>query len=265
MLLVGTGLLLGARGRVARLGAGGAVAVALLALGLALSRGAYLGTLLGGVLLLALLPQARRALVVAGLPVVLVGGLLAAYAPEAPQVRLVGERLASFGDPGGNPDDARPEIWAEALRQLALDPWTGSGPGNYPLIAQRSASKAATAVPEHAHDVLLTTAAEAGLPAALALVALTLVWARALVRTVRALRDPRDAAVAAGLAAALATFVGQGVFDVTLRSPVLLVLLCLCTGLALALTRASLPGSALAQDGDPVAVLAARDDGRRTG
>ena len=264
VLLVAVGLLLGARGRGARLGAGVAVAVALVALALALSRGAYLGTLLGGLLLLALLPQARRALVLAGLPLVLVGGLLAAYAPDTPQVRLVGERLASFGDPGGNPADERPAIWSEALRQVALDPWTGSGPANYPLLAQRSTSRAVSAAPEHAHDVLLTTAAEAGLPAALALVALTVVWARALVRTVRALRDPRDAAVAAGLAAALAAFVGQGVFDVTLRSPVLLVLLCLCTGLALALTRPALGPSAPAQDRGPGAAAVAQDDaGRR--
>ena len=247
VLFVAAGLLLGARGTWARLGAGTAVAVALVALGLALSRGAYLGTLLGGLLLLALLPQARRALVAAGLPLLVLGGLLAAYAPDNPQVRVVGERVASFRDPGGNPYDERPAIWGEAVRQIAVDPWTGSGPANYPLVAGSSPSRVAASAPEHAHDVPLTAAAEVGVPAALVLLALTLVWGGVLVRTVRALPDPRDAAVAAGLVAAMASFVGQGVFDVTLRSPTLLVLLCLCTGLALALTPSPAAGSAGAQ------------------
>ena len=98
-------------------------------------------------------------------------------------------------------------------------------------------STATAEFPAHAHDVLLTVAAEIGLPAAAVLIVLTLLWTRTFLRTAKALPDARDRGLMAGLAGAAATFVGEGVFDATLRASVVLVLLALCVGLALAVAE----------------------------
>lgn len=238
ILVLSLGAFVGSRSRWGRLGAGVTGAVTLVVMALALSRGAYIGTALGVLVLLVMLPQLRRVALVATLPAVVIGALLLTLAPASPQVSLVLGRVESlFAPTDNNPYDARPRIWAEALRQIEMNPLTGSGPGNYPVVAARSDSVALDAQASHAHNVLLTIAAEAGLPAAVIVVLLTLLWARILWRRVQALAPSPDAAVLAGLCGALATFVGQGTVDLTLRNPTLVTLLCLCLGLSLAALR----------------------------
>ena len=233
ILLLAAGMAFGARTRWRRWGAGITAVVALGCVGLALSRGAYLGTALGGVVFVLLVPQARRWLV-ASIAVLVAGlGVFLFVAPDNPQVRLIIARFGTFSNPAANPEDDRPAIWAEALRQIRLNPWTGSGPANFPVVAAHAQSPVTFFVPAHAHDVPLTVAAEIGVPAAIVLIALTLLWTRVVLRAGRALPDRRDSAVMAGVAGAAATFIGEGVFDATLRSSAILVLLCLCVGLAL--------------------------------
>lgn len=233
-LMISVGYVVGARSvRSAVLGGLGSV-VSLVALGLALSRGAYIGAALGAVVFVVLLPQARHLLKVLALPMVGLLGVLVALAPYVPALTLMGDRLLSVTDATANPYDARPLIWAEAFRQIALHPLTGSGAGNYPVVALRALSPARFVHAEHAHNVLLTVAAEVGLPAVAVMILLSLLWTRQIARTTRRLAPDRNAAIVAGLGAALATFVGHGLVDVTLRSPVVMLLLCTCLGLALA-------------------------------
>jgi O-antigen ligase len=245
VLMMSLGLFLGARNRWSRVGAAVTGAVALVVVALALSRGAYLGVALGSVFMLAVLPQARRALQVAILPLLCSAALLIAVAARSPQVSLVIERLQSFTAPSQNPYDARPQIWAEALRQIQAHPWTGVGPGNFPVVAMQAASGVKYTQPDHAHNVLLTMAAEAGLPAVAIMVLLGLVWTRLLFRAIRSFPDRHDSAVLGGLCASVAAFVGQGLVDFTLRSPILLLLLCTCVGLSLAAAANSALSTAL--------------------
>lgn len=236
VVLVGAGLLLGARSLRERLLAGLLVLPSLAALSLSLSRGAWIGAALAAAALVVLLPQARRAVLLAGVPLLLLAAALGAFAPEQPQVQVVGARLESLRDPAANPYDGRPRIWAEARREVALEPWTGHGPGSFPLVSTRSASDAQTVRADHAHDVLLTVAAEAGLPAAALLVGLTVAVGFAVRDALPRLPLP-DAAVAAGLAAACVGIAGQGIVDFVQRNPVLLMTDFVVLGLLLAAVR----------------------------
>jgi heme A synthase len=85
-------------------------------------------------------------------------------------------------------------------------------------------------------------AAESGVPAVVLLIGFTLSVGLVALRTVRRLRAgdrPRDAALVACLAAALAMVVGQGLVDFTLRNPIIMVLVWSVVGLLLAADRVS--------------------------
>lgn len=243
LLFVSVGWMFGSRSRRGR--AWGAVAVvsSATALALSLSRGAWIGTLGGALVLLVLLPAARRALLAVGLPLIIAGlALTTALEPESiPQVEVVRERISTFANPTNNPYDDRPSIYREALREIREDPLTGHGPGAFPLASARAGSVARTVGAIHAHNVLLTVAAEIGLPGAALLVALTIALAGTVLRTLRKLRDPHDLALVAGIAAALSTMLGQGIVDFNLRNPVLLLLAASLVGMVLVARREPLP------------------------
>src|SRR5207244_3119859 len=103
------------------------------------------------------------------------------------QVRVVEERIGTIAHPSVavNPYDIRPQIWREAELLIEEHPWLGVGPGNFPV-----ATGLDNRLPEeidHAHDVLLTVAAEVGIPAVLMLIGLTLALALLSRRVVRGL------------------------------------------------------------------------------
>ena len=220
--LIACGLLFAARTRGQRIAVLVGLVPAVLALALSLSRGAWIGAAFGGLTMFVLLPQARRAVLVYGIPVMLAGGLLASAAPDNTQVKVVGERLSTVRNPGASPWDERPRIWAEGRREVRLDPVTGQGPGNFPVVSTRSASNAQTVQAEHAHSALLTVAAEFGLPGAALLIGLTIAVAFA-VRDALQVAGPREAALVVGFAAACAGIAGQGIIDYTYRNPVLFI------------------------------------------
>jgi putative inorganic carbon (HCO3(-)) transporter len=239
VLLVAIGTALGAHTRSGRLGAAAAAVVAFLALAFSLSRGGWLGTAFALTLLVIALPQARRAALAVVLPAIVVTGLvLTVVLPSPPpQVEVVRQRLGSFVALERNPYDDRPAIWAEAVREIRLDPWTGVGPGNFPIASTRSASVARNVGAQHAHDVLLTVSAEAGIPAALLLVGFTVALALLARRLVLELPSRRDRALVAGIAAGMAVQVGQGLVDFNLRNAVIFFLLWALLGLLLAAGR----------------------------
>jgi putative inorganic carbon (hco3(-)) transporter len=214
------------------------------ALVLSLSRGAILGALLGLVVLPLLLPELRRGYVISlglGLPVLLFALLHAAPGSTS---SVVAERIATIGSGEVSPLDERTAIWAEAGRQILGHPFLGVGPGGYPLAAVNNDERVLTLTPhqgavgattalgsDHAHDVLLTTAAEVGVGGA-ALLVLATVWLGWQARsTARSLTDRRERLLVAGLAAGLSSFVAQGVFDYVLRNQMLLFLVWLVAGL----------------------------------
>ena len=214
----------------------GAAAVSGATLLATLSRGAWIGTAVGLLVIATLLPEARRKLLAVGIPALGLMLALGATAPEHPQVDVVRERLGSLASPAENPYDDRPTIFAEGVRQALDRPWLGQGPGGFPAASAKPTSDAQTVGALHAHNVLLTVAAELGIPAMVLVVAFTAavgVRARRRVRDALAVGGLHEAGAIAGLAAALATLIGQGVVDYTFRNPILFLTVWLVVGLVL--------------------------------
>jgi putative inorganic carbon (hco3(-)) transporter len=237
ILVVAVGATLGARTRATRLGAGLTMVLCLVALSLSLSRGAWIGAAVAIVGVLILLPEARRTFLLTGAGAVVCLFLIASVLPLSPQLKLMQARITTLADPAGNPYDARPLLWREAVRQIADDPWTGQGPGNFAEASLRGHSVATNIGLEHAHNALLTVAAQDGLPNALLLAGFTVVMAVTLRRTVRRLADLRDRALLVGVGCACLVPVAQGLFDYGLRGPRQLMMLASVTGIILAVSR----------------------------
>lgn len=222
-VLAAIGLALSARTRRARLAGYGVAGVIALGLLFSFSRGSWVGFSFGLLVLLVLLPEARRALAVIGIPLVAFAFVLGSFAPSNPQVVVIGERLRSIvGE--RNPYDDRPSIWAEGRREVVADPLTGQGPGNFPVASERATSESRSTFATHAHNLLLTYAAEAGLPAAAFIVGLGVhvgMLVRRVGRHLRLVGRPRDAQLVGGLAAAGAAILGQGIVDYTFRNSVI--------------------------------------------
>ena len=237
--LVATGMALSADTVKARLTYGLAAAVITAGLLLSLSRGGWIGWGLGMLVLVLTVRSAARTLLVAGIPVLLVAVGFGVFGPSTAAVEIVGTRLASFT--AENPYDSRPEIWAEGLREVRQDPWTGQGPGNFPVASVRGGSEVSTVHASHAHNILLTWAAESGLPSALLIVGLSLALFRAFRAAKRSLvrEGRRYLPLIAGIGAALVSVVGQGIVDYTFRNQVVFFAICAVIGLLLATQRAA--------------------------
>jgi O-antigen ligase len=165
--------------------------------------------------------------------------VIGSFAPSSPEVQIVSQRARSIvGE--RNPYDDRPNIWAEGRRETLDDPWTGQGPGSFPIVAARSGSQTVTFYPEHAHNLLLTFAAEIGLPGvvfALGFVVAVGSKVRTALRRARAAGRHRDAALVACLAAAMVAILAQGLIDYSLRSAVIFTTVTGVLGALLAMTR----------------------------
>jgi O-antigen ligase len=201
----------------ARAGAAAGAVVIATALTFTLSRGAWIGTALALLFLLVALSEVRRALIILIVPGIIVIGLIASFVPVGQsEIKVVGERARALT--ALSPYDNRREIYAEAWREIRANPVTGVGPGGFPIASARAGSRTSTYAVAHAHNLLLTWGAEAGLPAVLAL-SLALA-AREAGRAFRRLGRREDRAIVAGLAAGLLAILGQGAFDYVLRNAV---------------------------------------------
>jgi putative inorganic carbon (hco3(-)) transporter len=191
---------------------------------LTLSRGAWVGTVIGVAFLALILPHARRALIALALPIAAVAFIVFLVAPASTQIQVIGQRFESLTV--RSPYDDRPAIWEEAVREIVDDPVTGQGPGNFPVASVTAGSGANTVFAYHAHNILLTWAAESGVPAALLILGFALALATAVARTTRkrgtSPSDVSDRALTAGMAAALIALAAQGLVDFTLRNTVIL-------------------------------------------
>lgn len=185
----------------------------LTALGMSLSRGAWLGGVAGLAALAVLVPQTRRALAWVVAAFAGAGTVLAAVG-VGPLAEVVA-RIASVSESTSNPYDQRPLIWAEAARLYAEAPVLGHGPGGFTEVAASDALRMGAFLDvDHAHHLLLNVAVElgtAGLVALLGLMAGLLL----LVRRARA----TGAWLPGVLAAALVVVVAHGMVDYPLRNP----------------------------------------------
>ena len=217
--------------------AAGITSVSLLAaLALSLSRGAWIGLALGGVVLVVMLPEARKVLTWLAPALLVISVGMGAFAPSNPQVQVIGERLKSITGEK-NPYDDRPAIWAEARREILAKPILGEGAGTFPVASVTATSQSRTTYAVHAHNLFLTWGAEAGVPAVLFIGALAFHSAVRASRARRLVVRPADAAVLAGASAALVAVLGQGMVDYTLRNSAVFVAVFGILGLQAASTR----------------------------
>ena len=219
--LITVGLILGARSQWSR--AAGVAALLLLVGGLmlSLSRGAWIGTMLGLLYLALVLPTARRAILLGGAPLVVIALFIGSFAPRNAQLEVVQQRFRALTVK--SPYDDRPAIWAEALREIRADPLTGQGPGGFPVASARAGSEATMVAAYHAHNLLLTWAAESGIPAAVLVVGFFIALGAVTHRAGRAAlrqRDGKERAVIAAMFAAVIAILGQGLVDFTWRNAV---------------------------------------------
>jgi putative inorganic carbon (hco3(-)) transporter len=218
---VAASLMLGARTYRARVASGIGLVLILAALMLSLARGAWIGAGLAFLLMLAALPEARRLVALLSVPMVGVGLFVSSLTPTTSQLDVIGQRARALTEL--SPYDRRQEIYAEALREIRAKPVTGFGPGSFPVASARAGSEASTVAAHHAHNLGLTWAAEAGLPALGLILGFAVALGLAARRASRAAIARgrlQDRALVVGLAAALLSVVGQGLVDFTLRNAV---------------------------------------------
>lgn len=242
LLCVALGVVFGTRRVWIRITAWVAAAAAAATLGLSLSRGAWLGSFLALALLFAILPAARRFLLSIGIPAlaaafIAVSGNFAPEVLELQAVQVVTERASGLVSAVENPYSDRPEIYREAARQISLDPWTGFGPGNFPAVSARAVSPVRTVGAYHAHNTMLTVAAEVGLPGIALLLGLTAALGQTVVSCIKRLRSRATRGLVAGAGAGLFLQVGQGLVDFNFRNPVILFTAAILVGLVLVCRR----------------------------
>ena len=238
--LIAMALVAGARTRRSRWMGIMATLVLLGSQALTLSRGAWIGTMVGIVFLAVVLPHARRAFVLIAVPLFSMGVAIAIFAPDNTQVQVIQQRFESLTV--RSPYDDRSAIWQEAQREVLEDPITGQGAGGFPVASTRSASGANTVFAYHAHNILLTWGAEAGFPAIFAIIGFAISLGISASRARRRADEDSDDGVAyralvAGLMAALLALLAQGLVDYTLRNAVIFVSVMAIIGCLLAAIR----------------------------
>lgn len=209
------------------------------ALAASLSRGAWLGAGLGLLTLLVLSPRARRSvwlLVGGGIVTVFVASVIGSGISTAVVARVTGLLQGS-----ANPYDQRDLIWAEGLRQFTEATFTGQGPGSFRAASLNGSVRSGLLVDsEHAHNLLLTTAAEYGIIGLTSLLALMLallvLGLRA--RTAFELTDSgTESVLTIALVCALVAVVGHGMLDYPMRNATAVTTVWLLVGLLTAAIR----------------------------
>ncbi|TFV62350.1 hypothetical protein E4P41_07615 [Geodermatophilus sp. DF01-2] len=223
-------------------------AAAAAALAVSLSRGAWIGTVLGCLVLLVVVPAVRR-LLTAAAGLALAGLVVAMVLPTTGSLGVLTARLRSLVEPS-NPYDDRPLIWAEAIRQVADAPLLGVGSGGFSHAAVADASPLRSEPATHAHSMVLGVSSEMGLLGLAAFLVLLVVAVATSVASVKRLgaQGPTGSglrAMTGAVVAALGVVLGQGLIDLPLANPLTQTTLWLLVGLLAAIVemaRRPLPG-----------------------
>lgn len=243
VVVLAVGLWVGSRTLVSSVVASVSIIALLAALLSSLSRGAWIGAaagLVAVVVMVARQPGARGRLVALGLPLVLLAFSAPLLLSSHPLSQVIVSRIGSISDTGANPNDARPEIYDEAVRLISGNPLLGTGPGTFSTTYAETAGTGRSGNAEHAHNIVLTLSAEFGLLGLVAFAALAtavLVSGWQAVRALQRRGTGREAALCAGAIGALVTVLGHGAIDYPLRNPTLFFLHWAMAGLVLAYAR----------------------------
>ena len=127
------------------------------------------------------------------------------------------------------------EVYQNPLAMLGDHPLNGVGPGMYVWRFRPYQTADSRQLYDHAHNDFLESAAEWGVPLALA------IWGFVLWRFARSAvvflesRDPDNRGLALGCAAAIFSILAHSLVDFTLQIPALLAIFCVVIGLSWAL------------------------------
>lgn len=235
MLMLGWSHLLGAKTWGEKGIAAACTVLSVVNLVVSFSRGAWLGALLGAVLLTIVSIRFHRRWFLRSMAAILVIGVPAVLITMPQVIALLGERLATIAEPSSNPDDKRPFIYHEAFRQILQRPILGQGPGNFEPTSMMAERSGASLDILHSHNLFLQIAVSGGL---VAVAAFLLVGASLTGRFWTAWKQApgAEAVPALGLVCALLTVIGQGMGDFTLGNPILFYLVWTIVGALLAAT-----------------------------
>jgi O-antigen ligase len=204
---------------------------------LTLSRTGLIGTAVGLCVLL-MWPGFRRMAVVALAALLIFSMVNLDSIAESRQASVVGERLATLGSSQTVERDPRFEIYDGALEMIADHPLAGVGAGNFSLVADRySIRDHEGAAFDHAHNVLLTVAAELGVLGVLALLWVVVAIARDAWRAVGRRRDPRTGVLGLAVVAAFAAVAIPSLGDYPPRTNAIAATFFVLVGVLAALSR----------------------------
>ena len=207
-------LILGFRsGKLARLPAFAAAGLCIGGIMLSLTRGAILGAVFA-MLVLLFWAEFRRLAVVVLVAIFAFSAFNLKAIEQSPEVRVIGARLQTITDTRATSDNERTKIWSKTPALIADYPFFGVGAGNFSAVSARYGIVGTFGDSfGHAHDVMLTIAAEFGLLG----LALFTFFAGSLVRDAgRAIARDRASPsypLVLGLAAALGGLFVNGVTD----------------------------------------------------
>jgi putative inorganic carbon (HCO3(-)) transporter len=158
--------------------------------------------------------------------------------------------LLSLDNPIGAGVVLRLDIWSRAIAMIADMPYTGIGLNTYPLIQAHFYTGYLLGPEPHAHNLLMQTALDLGLPGLLALIWLLAAFYATAFRAGPQLADRQLQALVAGAAAGVTAYVAGGALDVMTLGAKPVAALSLFFGLVGALHWLSQPAPAI---GKPVA------------
>lgn len=179
----------------------------------------------------------RRRLLV---PILLLAIALAVVAISAAPPGWIAA-LLSLDNPIGAAVVLRLDMWGRAMAMIADMPYTGIGLNTYPLIQSHFYTAYLIGPEPHAHNLLLQTALDLGLPGLLALFWLLTAFYATAFRAARQLADRRLQALVVGAAAGVTAYVAGGALDVMTLGAKPVAALALFCGLVGALSGLSQP------------------------
>lgn len=146
-------------------------------------------------------------------PMLLAGVVLAFLIARAAPLRFASQ-LLSYDNPIGIGVVLRLDIWSRALAMIADMPYTGVGLNTFPLIQTHFYTGFAIGPEPHAHNLLLQTAVDLGLPGLFAFLWLLVAFYITAWSTVRKQADRQWSLLVIGAVASVTAYIAGGVIDV---------------------------------------------------
>lgn len=184
--------------------------------------------------------------------IILITGAYAAWIGLAPVMERFGGLTGSMQDV-----DIRLAIWRDTMRLIKDSPLLGMGLGTFEWASLHYQSALLEFRYEHAHNDVLETAAELGVPMAAALWSTLVALLVLLMRKAVLLTHTSDRTLAAGCCGAMAALLLHSLFDFNLQIPANALVFAWIVGAATALLQGSSHRTdALTQDGRTIDITA---------